>query len=338
MDNYSNTTFQLRLFRGSAIVAKNFSYEIAIVRRILILERNKLILRKVTRVLTCTGLPVFPMEDPAELPRYLDGSAAILCADSVDIATVMGAVQSHPEIRALLWTGSRTDALLPFADREPRLGVILGRQKDKPPREWELLWAAKRMVSGESPGLASLLAWGYTGFKETVRTSAQRDACVEGVVRFCEKLNCPGRVREMFGELAHELLMNAMYDAPVDAHGHHLYAADRKAQISLAPEQAATIRCASDGMRLVLSVADPFGGLSRSAVFGGIARGLKGGEMDTSHGGAGLGMLYIYRSSAISIFDVVPGRRTQVTGVYELDTNQREFRTLPRSILYFGNP
>jgi hypothetical protein len=130
--------------------------------------------------------------------------------------------------------------------------------------------------------------------------------------------------------------MNAMYDAPVDPEGRHKYAADRKAQIVLEPQEAATIRCASDGMRMVLSVTDPFGGLPRPAVFEGIARGLKGGEMDTSHGGAGLGMLYIYRSTAISIFDVVPGRKTQVTGIYELDTNQREFRNLARSIHYFG--
>lgn len=306
------------------------------VSRILILERNKLILRKVTRILTCSGLPVFPMEEPAELTRYLDGTDAILCADSVDIATVMGALQTHPELRALIWTATKTENLLPFADREPRLSFLLGRPKDQPPRDWELLWVAKRLASRERPGLASLLSWGYTGFKETVRTSAQRDACVEGVVRFCEKLNCPGRVREMFGELAHELLMNAMYDAPVDAQGHHPYAADRKAQIALAPEDAATIRCASDGVRLVLSVVDPFGGLPRKAIFGGIARGLKGGQMDTSHGGAGLGMLYIYRSTAISIFDVIPGKQTQVTGVYRLDTNQREFRTLPRSVHYFG--
>ena len=43
--------------------------EIMGVSRILILERNKLTLRKVTRILTCTGIELIPMEDPAELPR-----------------------------------------------------------------------------------------------------------------------------------------------------------------------------------------------------------------------------------------------------------------------------
>jgi len=275
------------------------------------------------------------MEDPSDLPRYLDGTPALLCADAVDIATVLGVLQTRPEIESLVWTGEKTDKLLPYAHAQERLSHIIGRPRDLPPREWELLWTAKRLLGGESPGLSSLLAWGYTGFKEVIRTTTQRDACVEGVVRFCEKLNCPGRVREMFGELAHELLMNAMYDAPVDDTGRPKYAADRKAHIELEPSEAAVIRCASDGMRMVISVTDHFGRLPRKAIFSGISRGLQGGEMDTRFGGAGLGMLYIYKSAAICIFDVIPGRRTQVVGVYELDTNQREFRGLPRSVHYF---
>lgn len=306
------------------------------ISRILILERNKLVLRKVVRVLTCTGANVISIEDPAELPRVLDASPAILCADSVDIATVSAVLQSHPRMLGVVWTASKTDPLLGVAEQSERLNFLLGRDgKDAAPREWELLWVIRRLVGGEMPGLASLLAWGYTGFKEQIHNTGQRDACVEGVVRFCEKLNMPGRVQEMFGELTHEMLMNAMYDAPVDNAGRPKYSGDRKASITLDPGEAATIRCASDGMRMVISVMDPFGRLPRGAVFGGIARGLRGGEMDQSNGGAGLGMLYIYRSSAISIFEVVPGQRTQVTSVYEIDTNQREFRNLPRSVHYF---
>ena len=305
--------------------------------RILILERNKLVLRKVVRILTCTGAEVIPAEDPAELTRHIDEDPSVLCADATDIATVAAALQSHPTLLAVLWTTTKTDPLLAIAAENDRINCIFGREgKDAAPREWELLWVLRRILGGESPGLGSLLAWGYTGFKEHVVSTEQRDACVEGVVRFCERLNTPSRVQEMFGELAHELLMNAMFDAPVDARGRPKYAGDRKAKVTLQPAEAATIRCASDGMRMVISVADPFGRLPRAAIFGGIARGLRGGEMDTSNGGAGLGMLYLYRSAAISIFEVVPGRKTQVTCVYEIDTNQREFRSLPRSVHYFG--
>ncbi len=304
--------------------------------RILLLERNKLHLRKLTRILTCTGAPVVPLEDVSELSAALDDEEAVLCADSVDIAAVKGVLSSRPKVKAVVWSSRPDKALLEVAATEPRLSHLMGRPDPKdPPRSWEVLWVLRRLVTGDRPSLASVLNWGYTGFKERVHNPEERDRCVEGVVRFCEKLNCPGRVREMLGELAHELLMNAMYDAPVDEQGRPKYAHDRKAKIELPDEDAAVIRCASDGMRVLVSVVDRFGRLPRSKVFEGMARGLEGGRMDTSFGGAGLGMFYVYKSTALSIFDIVPGERTEVTGIYELDLNQRIFRNLPRSIHVF---
>ncbi|MCD6498181.1 MAG: hypothetical protein J7M25_07800 [Deltaproteobacteria bacterium] len=304
--------------------------------RILLLERNKLHLRKLTRVLTCTGVEVIPMEDKSELSLHLDDQPAVLCADAVDLSSVVAILDARQDIRAVVWTASQDRAVLERALDHPRLSHILGRASpDVPPREWEILWTVRRMITGERPSLASLLHWGYTGFKETVRTPRDRDLCVEGVVRFCERLNTPGRVREMLGEFAHELLMNAMYDAPVDAAGQPKYAHDRKAQIELSDDEAAVIRCASDGTKILISVVDRFGRLPRDKVFSGMLRGLDGGIMDKSYGGAGLGMVYVYKASVVSIFDVEPGKRTEVTGIYELDLNQRIFRTLPRSVHVF---
>jgi hypothetical protein len=54
--------------------------------------------------------------------------------------------------------------------------------------------------------------------------------------------------------------------------------------------------------------------------------------MDTSGGGAGLGMMVAYRSTTALFYDVAPGRRTRVTGLFDLDLNLREFRLLPKTI------
>ena len=304
--------------------------------RILLLERNKLHLRKVTRILSCSGAEVVPMEDPSELSSNLDERASLLCADSADLAVVLKVLKKSPRIRAVVWTAEQNNGLLAKAAGTERLNNLLGRPApDSPPRDWEILWVVRRLLHGETPKVSSLLSWGFTGFKHKVRTPTQRDTCVEMVVGFCEKLNCPGRVKEMVGELTHELLMNAMYDAPVDNKGRPKYAHDRKAAIRLDDHEAARIRWGSDGMRVVVSVSDNFGRLPRASIFGGMARGLAGGQMDTSHGGAGLGMLYIYKSTSISIFNIVPGKKTEVIGIYELDLNQRKFKNLPRSVHVF---
>jgi hypothetical protein len=100
------------------------------------------------------------------------------------------------------------------------------------------------------------------------------------------------------------------------------------------PEQP-ILRIATDGARLVLQVIDPFGRLERQHVFAGLARGLRGGEIDSSHGGAGLGMVVCHNSTVAMFYDVARGKRTEATGVFELDLNLREFRAQARSLHYF---
>ena len=164
---------------------------------------------------------------------------------------------------------------------------------------------------------------------------AARDATVAHVQKFIGVLQVPKRIGEMFGELTHEMLMNAMYDAPADAGGNPKYAADRKADLCLPDAEQPTLRLATDGTKLVLQVSDPFGRLARKHVFYGLARGLAQGEMDQSHGWAGLGMMVCHNSTAAMFFDVVRGRHTEVTAIFELDLNLREFRTQAKSLHFF---
>jgi hypothetical protein len=132
--------------------------------------------------------------------------------------------------------------------------------------------------------------------------------------------------------------MNAMYDAPVDDRGRPKYAGDRKASITLEAGERPTVRAGTDGTRMVLQVTDPFGRLERRHVVESLARGLAGGEMDQSHGGAGLGMMVCHNASSAMFFDVARGRHTEVTALLELDLNQRELKTLARSLHFWTRP
>jgi hypothetical protein len=302
-----------------------------------VLERNKMVNRRIARLWGCAGYEVTVVEDPAQLAQHVAG-AALLGADAFDGDLVLAQLRAHPQLKATLWTAEPLERMLRYTIEEPRLSNVFGRANfETTPRDWELIMVARRLLRPQDPGspFAAYLAWGATGFKETVRDTAGRDAMVGKVQRFVEKIGVPKRVGEMFGELAHELLMNAMYDAPVDKDGKVKYAHDRKAQVSLEESEAATIRLASDGVRLAIQVIDPFGRLERKHVFAGLARGLKGGQMDQSHGGAGLGMVVCHNSTTAMIFDVVPGQKTEVTGLFDLDLNLREFRTQAKSLHFF---
>jgi hypothetical protein len=313
--------------------------------QVVILERNKLVGRKVARLFLATGASAVTIEEPAALPAALDG-ADVLCADTFDGDHVVEAVRGRPGLRGVLWTAEPLRRSLrylvesPAIDERGGINHVLGRRDfESAPRAWELTMIARRLQGVAAPSLGAYLDWGFSAFDIAVRATADRDAAATRIQDFIGALQVPRRVAEMFAELAHELIMNAMYGAPIDAFGRARYAADRKAEIVLAEHERPVVRMATDGSRLALQVKDPFGRLERRHVFDGLARGLAGGrdgdQMDQSRGGAGLGMTVCHNASSAMFFDVAINRHTEVTALFELDGNLREFRTQAKSLHFW---
>lgn len=302
-----------------------------------ILERNKLVGRKVARLFLSVGATAVTAEEPGQAAGLL-ADADVICADTFDGDFVAEQVRAKPSLRGMLWTAEPMKRSLKHLVETKTINSVFGRKDfESPPRAWEVLMLARRLMSpGVPPPLSAYLDWGYASQDINVRTTADRDSAVAQIQMFVGQLQAPKRVAEMFGELAHELLMNAMYDAPVDANGKAKYAADRKADISLTDAEKPIVRVATDGSKLALQVRDPFGRLERRHVFDGLARGLAGGEMDQSHGGAGLGMMVCHNASSAMFFDVAKGKHTEVTALFELDMNLRELRTQAKSLHFWS--
>ncbi len=305
--------------------------------RAVVLERNRLVGRRVARHVAALGGSAVVIEDPAQLASSV-ADADLVCADVFDGDVVCAVVAARPRLRAVLWTAEPMKRALRHLAECPAIGHVLGRRDfDSPPRPWELGLVLRRLQAAPAPAaapppLAAYLDWGHAGFELTVATTAERDAAVARVQDAVAELQVPRRLAEIAGELTHELLMNALYDAPVDADGRPRHAHDRKAAVALPAGDAARLRFGSDGSRCALQVHDRFGGLRRAHVLEGLARGLAGGELDRSHGGAGLGLTVCHQSSLALFFDLAAGRHTQVTATLDLDLNLRELKTHARSL------
>ena len=303
--------------------------------QVVILERNKLVGRKVARLFMAAGASAVTVEDPAGVAAHL-GGAQVLCADTFDGDLVAEQTRARPGLRGVLWTAEPLRRSLRYLVETSTIDHVLGRRDfESPPRAWEVTMLARRLAGVPAPPLGAYLDWGFTALDIAVKTTADRDAAAAKIQDFIGALAVPRRIAEMFAELGHELIMNAMYDAPVDAHGRPKYAADRKADIVLAEHERPVVRLATDGSRLALQIRDPFGRLERRHVFDGLARGLAGGELDRSGGGAGLGMMVCHNASTAMFFDVVPNQKTEVTAVFELDLNLREFRASAKSLHFW---
>jgi hypothetical protein len=298
--------------------------------RAVILERNKLVGRKVARLFAAAGLEAITVEEPAQLGSALD-EADLVCADVFDADFTAEQVRARKNLHGVLWTAEPLRRALRYLIETPRIDHVLARKDfESAPRAWEVVMLARRFVSRDTPTLGAYLDWGHSALELDVRTTADRDHATAAIGEYVMRLAVPRRVADMFGELAHELLMNAMYDA------NPKHAGDRKADLQLGERERPLVRVASDGSKLVLQVRDPFGRLERRHVLDGLARGLAGGEMDRSQGGAGLGMMVCHNASSAMFFDVVRGTHTEVTAVFELDMNLRELRTQAKSLQFWS--
>jgi hypothetical protein len=308
--------------------------------RAVVLERNPLVARKVVRYLAAAGVAATAVEDPEQLAwEGAEGAIELVCADAFDGELVAAAVRERG-VRGVLWTAEPLRHALRFVETRGVDHVLARKGFDAAPSAAELVMTARRLRAPDAPApsLAAYLDWGYEATALAITGTADRDATVARVQELVAALHVPRRVAELFGEVAHELVMNAIYGAPTDAAGRARYAHDRKADVVLAPDERATLELASDGTRLALRVRDPFGALARHHVVGGLARGLAGGELDRTRGGAGLGFTVVHHAATALYVDVTARAETAITAVLELDLNLRELRTAPRSLHLWGLP
>jgi hypothetical protein len=243
----------------------------------------------------------------------------------------------------ITWLHKASDDVFAIAAEQPRLCSILGWPSfASMPRPWELSMVARRLldVRSQSPHPGSLALWGASERTWSPQTTEELHDVVEQAEGFVQGFGGSERSARNVASIAHELLMNAMYDAPVDAQGTPRFAGDRRQEVVLAADEAPGLSIALDGVSLVVQVIDPFGGLKRERLFSALMRGQQRDEspdafLDSSAGGAGLGLISVLDLSSAVIVEVAPQRQTKITSVIDLDIGARELRRMPKSVHYF---
>lgn len=310
-----------------------------------VLDRNRTMLGRATRIVrAATDLEdVVAASDPGELRAALSPDPKLLLCDSSDLDLVLAwCGERYPEAKVVTWGQGGLDAVIATAEARRQVGSVLAWPPFlSMPRPWELTLAVRRALAPTVPplALASIFAGEPTTRKFRPRTSSERDQVVAELAQLAERAGAGPRLVTKVAEVGHELLMNAMYDAPVDHYGMARYSHDRGASLALDGHEVPVVRLATDGVLLAVQVSDPFGRLERRHVLASIQRGLRAigaeatdGVIDASNGGAGLGMWRIYASAAVTVVDVIPGHNTSVTCVFDLDVGPREARTMPTSL------
>ncbi len=204
----------------------------------------------------------------------------------------------------------------------------------------EFIASATKSLRGEVFGLQKYFPWGVTTFSMVVRNHDQKSRAIEHVMFYAQQAGVRGLVRERLQLVADELMINALYHAPVDEHGNELYAnVDRKELASREDLPPIEVQYGCSGRYFGISIRDGGGSLTRRKVLDYLLRVQRGGAADIENKatGAGLGLQSVLRSVSKLIFNLDPGRSTEVIALFDLELFARG-KVGARSVHVFVSP
>lgn len=181
--------------------------------------------------------------------------------------------------------------------------------------------AVTKLASQKIFGLGRYLREGYESNEAAYQKSDDRKDLISAVKEKFSKLGIRSTVLDTVGGVLEEMLMNAIYDAPVDSTGEALYnKLDRKNPVFLKTSEQGILRYACDGRHLAVSVEDPFGALRPQILLSYLQSCYQGqaGSLQNGKGGAGRGLHQIVENSEVVIFNVQPKIKTEVIALFNM--------------------
>jgi hypothetical protein len=216
--------------------------------------------------------------------------------------------------------------------------VGLAEGDEEPMLLRELSVSAGKLLGDNIFGLEKYLSWGATIHEQMISSSDQRFEILDKISQFAPQAGLRKSMCQNLETLTDELVMNAIWDAPVDETGHHKYASlSRRKSIQLLPHECPILRYGADSRMVGISVTDPFGGLERDHAYKYIIKcfAKAGNQIDKKKGGAGLGLYTAFLSVSTFVINVAPGFRTEVIGLLDNQLSRRKLSGRSRSYHFF---
>lgn len=162
-----------------------------------------------------------------------------------------------------------------------------------------------------------------------ITRSGQKRAAVDAIQNFFTKQRVNSRLAALVAQACDELLMNAIFDAPVLPNGMPLRrGTGRDADFELIEQEHVHLDMASSDDYVGICVSDQFGSLKKSVLMGFLSKDYYGQEYVLRKGdpGAGLGLHGIVQSGLSLLFLSKPGARTEVMIFFAKGASYKNFR------------
>lgn len=163
-----------------------------------------------------------------------------------------------------------------------------------------------------------------------LKESGQRRVAVQAVENVLQKNGNPERLSVQIAGAVDELLMNAIFDAPVDKDGYPFRKElDRSEDFPFSSNRCVELMISYSDEYYGIGVSDPFGTLKKETILGFVRQNFKKDEFSSSDQGAsgGLGLNGIIQSGLSLVFISHPGVRTDVMIFFPKVKTYKEFKS-----------
>lgn len=286
---------------------------------ILIVTPDRKTQRTVQRILGVTGYHVDIADALEQGMRLLQHRTPLLVVVDNTAATSPIADAFFAEAKA---KGAEACMTLLAADAAAHVPRILGLGAitnllvhQMPILAEELTTTVHKLIRRDLFGAEKYLLWGTELFAHSVSRASQRAPLVAQIAEEVRARGQSARVASMAMLVADELLSNAVHNAPVDGNGTHFRRdVARNIEIELDGRDVVQLRWGCDARYLAIEVTDQYGSLDRETILRALAK----NDIRESGGGAGMGIALAYRSCDHLVFNLAPGKRSEIIALIDV--------------------
>jgi len=290
-------------------------------RRVIAISPDKALAKRMSLALMAAGGAVETLPSPDSLGKgEIQASAVVFHVDGPNpasqVAPLIDRLRDGASIIVVLPKSNlaETVSVMELSDRVA--GVLVADQL----ASVSLSSMATRILYGDIFGLEKIIPWGNRVYSALVGDYQEKSVCISEISEFAGAMRVRRKYREAIEQCIDEMLMNALYDAPVDASGEMLFAKiPTKSRITMRLEQKAVVQYACDGKTFTVSVRDNYGTLARETVMQYLHKCIHSDDqIDRKTGGAGLGLYIMANATTQFLFNVLPGVATECICSFDL--------------------
>jgi hypothetical protein len=284
-------------------------------RRVLAISSDLDQLRRIVATLERAGAEVDAVRSPSAIAADVIPHRYVFYATDNPQATLALAPKLRDRAHvAIVAPNAKLNQLTEYL-RDDRINhVIVGDELED-----GVFVTAQKLLTGDIFGIEKYLPEGTPVHYERLRDFEGRGKAIQTVLDFAEGAKIRRQIRSAIGQVCEELLMNALYDAPVDEEGRAIFAeVDPHDRTKMRTPRPVSIRYAATDDMFAVAVRDRFGRLAKNTILAYIEKCIHSpNQIDRKTYGAGLGLYLVANAAATYVVNVAYGIATEVVCTFD---------------------